>query len=329
VAGVAGAVAWPRAALAQSDRMKRIGVLLLFAADDPEGQARVRAFEQELQRLGWRKGHNVQIEYRFAAGADGRMRAFTRELVDLPCDVIVTNSLSPVIAALREAPPIPIVFAMVTNPVEHGVIASLSHPDRDMTGIAGLDYPTIFGKWLELLKAIAPQVARVGIMFNPDAYHVYLPPPPGSYLLQQLEPAASLLGVEPIAVPVRDLGAMRDAIAALGRQGSAGLLVATDVFTVGHYPNIVSLALEHRLPGCYPYRYFATAGGLMSYGPNGVQVFRQAASYVDRILRGAQARDLPIQRPTSFELVINLKTANALGLTVPPLMLARADEVIE
>ena len=309
--------------------MKRIGVLLLFATDDPEGAARVRAFEQELQRLGWSKGHNVQIEYRFAAGDVDRMRTFTTELVELQSDVIVGNSLSPIIAVLRETRPIPFVFGMVSNPVELGLIQSLSHPDQNMTGITGLDYPSIVGKWLELLKGIAPQVVRVGIMFNPDAYYVYLPPPPGSYWLRQLEAVASAVGVEPVAVPVRDLGAMRDALAALGRLGNGGLLVATDTFTVAHYPNIVSLALERRLPGCYPYRYFAVQGGLMSYGPNGVQVFRQVASYVDRILLGANAGDLPIRRPTAFDLVINRNTAKTLGITVPPLMLARADEVIE
>jgi putative ABC transport system substrate-binding protein len=187
----------------------------------------------------------------------------------------------------------------------------------------------IVGKWLELLKGMAPHVTRVAIMFNPGAYFVYLPPPPGSYWIDQLEAAASSFAVEPVAVHVNDLDEMRGAMAALGRHSRSGVLVATDTFTVGHYRDIVSLALQHRVPGCFPYKYFAIEGGLMSYGPNGAQVFRQAASYVDRILRGTHPRDLPIQRPTTLELVINLRTAKALGLTVPPLLLARADEVIE
>jgi putative ABC transport system substrate-binding protein len=309
--------------------MKRIGVLLLFAPDDPEGQVRVRALRLGLQDLGWREGQDVQIEWRFAAGNFDRMSTLTRELVEQQVDLIVANSLSPVVVALRQVRPIPFVFAMVANPVEQGLVGSLSHPDQNMTGVTGLDYPSIVGKWLELLKSLAPQVMRIGILFNPSAYYVYLPPPPGSYWIRQLEAVASLFAVEPVAVPVHDLGEMRSALAALSRVPGSGLLIATDTFTVGHYRDIVALALQHRLPGCFPYAYCAAEGGLISYGPNGAQVFRQAASYVDRILRGVHPRDLPIQRPTALELVINLKTAKALELTVPPLLLARADEVIE
>jgi putative tryptophan/tyrosine transport system substrate-binding protein len=332
VIGIAGATTWPLATRAQQlDRMKRIGVLLLFAASDPETQVRVRVLEQALQTNGWRKGQGLDIEYRFAAGDFGRMRTLARELIELPVDVIVTNALSPIIAARQESrsSSIPIVFAMVANPFDQGLMGSLSHPDQNMTGVTGLDYPSIIGKWLELLKAIAPRVTRVGIMFNPDAYFPYLPPPPGSYWLRQLNAVASAFAVEPIAVPVHDHVEIRSAVAELSSESGGGLLVATDTFTVGYYRRIVSCALEHRLPGCYPYRYFAIDGGLLSYGPNGAEAFRQVASYVDLILRGANPRDLPIRRPTVFELTINLKTANVLGLTVPSLMLARADEVIE
>jgi putative ABC transport system substrate-binding protein len=309
--------------------LKRIGVLMHYAADDAEAQDRVSAFETELQRYNWRQGRNVQIEHRFASGDFDLMHKFAKELVALPCSLIVTTALSPVIAARREDPAIPIVFANCPNPVEQGLIGSLSHPDQNMTGIAGLDYPSIIGKWVGLLKAIAPDVTRVGIMFNPDAYYSYLPPPPGSYWVRQLEAVASSFAVATVAVPVRNLLEMRSALAVHSREPGCGLLVATDVFTLGHYRSITSLALEHRVPICYPYRFFAAEGGLLSYGSNGAQASRLAASYVDRILQGADPKDLPIRRPTTLELVINLKTARALGLVVPPVMLATADEVIE
>jgi putative ABC transport system substrate-binding protein len=330
VIGVAGATTWPLAAHAeQFVGMKRVGVLLLFGADDPEGQVRAKAFEPELHRLASKSGYSIQIEYRFAAGDFERMRTLAGELIELPADVIVTTGLSAIMAAQQNDHTTPIVFANIPNPVEQGLIGSLSHPDLNMTGITGLDYPAIIGKWLELLKAIAPQLVRVGILFNPDAYFSYLPPPPGSYWFRHLEAVASAFAVEPIAVPVHDLIEMQDALAAFAQEPGSGLLVATDIFTMGHYLNIISLAFQHRLPACYPYPFFSTGGGLMSYGPNGAEAFRQAASYVDRILCGANPRDLPIRRPTTLELTINLKTAKALGLSVPPLMLARADEVIE
>jgi putative ABC transport system substrate-binding protein len=332
LAGIAGASIWQQSARAeQLDRMKTIGVVMIFSASDPESQVRVRVFEQALQTNGWRKGQDVEIEYRFSAGNFGRMRTLAKELIELPVDVIVTNALSPIIAARKEirSRSIPIVFAMIANPFDQGLIGSLSHPEQNITGVTGLDYPSIVGKWLELLKAIAPQVTRVGIAFNPGSYYSYLPPPPGSYWLRELEAVAPAFAVEPIAVPLDDHSEIQSALAALGGEPGGGLLVATDTFTVGHYRHIVSSALEHRLPGCYPYRYFAVHGGLLSYGPNGAEAFRQAASYVDRILRGADPKDLPIRRPTAFEMTINLKTAKALGLTVPPIMLARADEVFE
>jgi putative ABC transport system substrate-binding protein len=307
----------------------KIGVLLQFAASDPEAQVRVRVFEQALQMNGWRKGQGVEIEYRFAAGNFNQMRKFAEELVELPVDVMVTNALSPIIAARLGNRSVPIVFAMVPNPVEQGLIKGLSRPDQNMTGFTSFEYSSTLGKWLELLKATAPHIARVGMLFNPDAYFTYLPPPPGSYWLRQLEAAASSLAIEPVPLPIRDLAEMHGALTALGRPRDGGLLVANDVFIVAHYRQVVAFALEQHLAGCYPYRYFAAEGGLMSYGPNGAHVFHQAASYVDRILRGANPGDLPIQRPTTLELVINLKTAKALDLTVPPLMLARADEVIE
>jgi putative ABC transport system substrate-binding protein len=308
-----------------------VGVLLLFAANDPEGQVRVRAFEQELQRLGWISDRNIRVEYRFAEGNSNQMRTFVQELVRLDCDVIVTNALSPILAVWRQTRAPPIVMAMASNPVAYGVMNNLSRPDENVTGFTSFE-PSIVGKWLELLRAIAPGVMRVGLVFNPDAYDQRIPPTNSALLsswLRELQTAARELAVEPLYLPVRNVEEMQSAIAALASARGGGFVVATDPFTVSHYRQIVSLARLHRLPGCFPYGYFATEGGLISYGPNGAQVFRRAAFYVDRILRGAHATDLPIQRPTTFELVINLKTASALGLSVPPLLLARADEVIE
>jgi putative ABC transport system substrate-binding protein len=278
-----------------------------------------------MKASGWVVGGNIEIEYRFAAGDLNRLRAFWQELVDINCDVIVSNTNFPGIAVLRQFP-VPIVFAMVSNPVALGLMKSQSHPDENMTGFTSFDFPSIIGKWLELLKVIAPRVVRVAIVFNPDAY---LLPSAGSFWLRPLEAIAPSFAAEPVAVPVHDVAEMQQAFAALARGPESGLLVATDAFTVGNYSNIVSLASQHFLPGCYPYRYFATEGGLMSYGPNGARVFRQAASYVDRILRGAKPVELPIQRPTTLELVINARTAKALGLMIPRNLAILADEVIE
>jgi putative tryptophan/tyrosine transport system substrate-binding protein len=320
---LAGTAAWRFASRAvQAEPIRRIGVLLLFSESDPEAAVRVRALRQGLQELGWIEGHNILIEYRFAGGDVDRLRVSARDLVELPVEVIVTNIGHP--AGWREFATVPTVFAMVHSwdfPAP-SLITSPSHPGGNVTGFVTFE-PSIVGKWLEFLKAIAPTTSGVGFLFNPDATQVW------EWWKQLFDVAASASAVKPVAFGVHDLAELREALATLAHESRAGLLVFPDVFTVANYPNITALALEHQIPACYPYRYFAVAGGLMSYGPNGSQVFRQAASYVDRILRGAKPGDLPIQQPNAFELVINLKTAKAMRLDVPPWMIARADEVIE
>jgi putative tryptophan/tyrosine transport system substrate-binding protein len=296
---------------------------MIFAASDPEAQVRVTSFEQGLKVLGWVRGNNIRIDYRFAAGDVDRMRTFAKELVFLQPDLIVVHALTAVAAIRQHTREIPIVFTMVTDPVGVGMLKSLSHTEDNITGFTTFEY-SIVGKWLELLKGIAPAVMRVGLVFDPDAAYLG-----GAYWLREFETTARTLAVEPIAIPIHHVTEMQNVLAELGRESGSGLLVATDVFTSSHHAHIVALATQYRLPGCYAFRYFATGGGLMSYGPNGASVFRQTASYVDRILKGANPGDLPVQQPNVFELIINLKTANALGLKVPLWLLARANEVIE
>jgi putative ABC transport system substrate-binding protein len=325
----APAAAWPFPARAAAP-MRRVGVLLLFAPDDPEARVRVGALGAALTELGWRDGENVRIEYRFASGKFDRMREFVKEMAALPADVVVTNSLQPVLAVWQETRPIPIVLAMVPDPVEIGLVNSLSNPDENITGFTTFEY-SILGKWLELTKAIAPRITRAGLIFNPDAYSrplaqrdVYW-----SYWLRELEAVAPSFGLTPLPLPVRDIAELERAVAALADDHAGALVISPDSFTVGNHPRIVAMTRAHRLPGCFPYSYFAAEGGLMSYGPNGADTFRRAASYVDRILRGAKPSELPIQRPTKLELVLNLKTAKEFGLEVPRTLLVRADKVIE
>jgi putative tryptophan/tyrosine transport system substrate-binding protein len=322
IAVMAGAAAWPTLGRAEhTDRMRRVGVLLLFSRNDPETEARIRVLERGLRDMGWIQGENIQIEYRFAAGDITRLHADANQLIALPVDVIVTN----VTAVVRHTRTIPIVVAMVhsLSVTDPELIESLSHPGRNLTGFTTFE-PMIVGKWLELLKAIAPDIKRIGLMFNPDASQAYC-----ETWLRQLEAFASPMAIEPSALRVHDLAELQGALAYLARRSDTGFLVVPDTFTVANYPYIVTHAQQNALPACYPYRYFATQGGLMSYGPNVPQAYRQVASYVDAILRGASPGDLPIQQPNTFELVINLKTANAMHVTVPPRLLARADAVIE
>jgi ABC-type uncharacterized transport system substrate-binding protein len=316
------AVAWPLAARAQQrERMRRIGVLMGIA-DDREGQARVTALKQGLQELGWTEGRNIQIETRFGGGDVGRIRAQAAELVALSPDVIVGNS-SPVIRALRQATSsIPIVMAAVNDPVEQGFVSSLAHPGGNITGFMFIDFQMV-GKWLEMLKEAAPSVSRALLMFNPDTsphYYVYL---------RSFEAEPRSIAVEVTAAPVRNTAEIEEALAKLGREPGGGLIVPPDAFTTMHQHLFVRLAQQHRLPAVYWERFFVAAGGLMSYGPDLVEQFRQAAGYVDRILKGEKPADLPVQAPTKYGLVINLKTAKALGLQIPDRLLALADEVIE
>ena len=316
------AAAWPHAARAQQpERMRRVGVLIT-AADDPEGRARLAAFLEGLRELGWTNGRNIQIEARFGGGDVGRIRAHAGELVALAPDVIVGNS-TPVIRALRQATSsIPIVMAAVNDPVEQGLVSSLAHPGGNITGFSFIDFQMV-GKWLEMLKEAAPGVSRAALMFNPDTgpqYYLYL---------RSFETVPRSIAVEVTAAPVRDTAEIETAIAKLSREPGGGLIVAPDPFTIVHHQLFIRLAQQHRVPAVYYLRTSVAQGALMSYGPDFYDIFRRSASYVDRILKGAKPADLPVQQPTKFELRINLKTAKALGLTIPDRLLALADEVIE
>jgi len=317
LATLGGAAAWPLAARAQQgERMRRIGLLQGLAESDPEARARTAAFRQELEALGWTEGRNIRIDYRFAGGNAARVQAYTTELVNSAPDLIVAHS-SPVVASLKQATStIPIVIAVVNDPIGQGFVASLARPGGNITGFAFVEF-TMVGKWLELLKEMAPGVRRVALMFNPQTapyYAIYL--------------HATLAG-ELAAAPVRDEAEVEAAIAAIAREPAGGLIAAADPFTRTHRALIMRLAQHHRLPAVYAFRQFVAEGGLMSYGPDTVDIVRRSASYVDRILKGATPADLPIQQPTKFELAINLKTAKSLGLDVPLFLQQRADEVIE
>jgi putative tryptophan/tyrosine transport system substrate-binding protein len=317
-----GAVAaWPLAARTQGERVRQVG-LLMGVADDLEGQARVTAFKQGLQGLGWTDGRNIQIETRFGGADTGRIRADAAELVALAPDVIVGQT-TPVIRALRQATSsIPIIMAAVNDPVEQGFVSSLAHPGGNITGFTFIDFQMV-GKWLEMLKEAAPGVARAVLMFSPDTsphYYVYL---------RSLEAVPRSIAVEVTAAPVRDTAEIEAAFAKLGREPGGGLIVAPDAFTIVHHQLFIRLAQQHRVPAVHPNRSHAVQGALMSYGPDPYDMFRRSASYIDRIFKGAKPADLPVQQPTKFELVINLKTARALGLQIPDRLLALADEVIE
>ena len=316
------AAAWPLAARAQQpERMRRIGVLLSAAADDPEGQARITAFVQELQRLGWTDGRNVLIDVRWAAGKADDTRKYATELVALAPDVILASGGSVVGALLQLTRTVPIVFTQTTDPVGAGFVDSLARPGGNVTGFTNFEFG-ISGKWLELLKEIAPGVTRGAVLRDPAIAA-------GSGQLGALQGAAPSFGVELRPVDVRDAGEIERAVTAFARGSNGGLVVLTSALTQVHRVLITTLAARHRLPAVYTDRIFVTGGGLISYGPDRIEHFRRAAGYVDRILKGEKPADLPVQAPTKYELVINFKTAKALGIEMPPTLLARADEVIE
>jgi ABC-type uncharacterized transport system substrate-binding protein len=317
------AVAWPLGVRAQQpDRMRRIGVLMAYAESDLEGQANVAAFREGLQKLGWTEGRNIRIDSRWAALDAEAMQRFATELVALQADLILANNTPATTAMLRQTRTIPIIFAIVTDPVGSGLVASLPRPGGNVTGFTNME-PTMAGKWLELLKEIAPRVARVAMLFNP-AMATY-----AEYYLTPFKAAAASFAVEAIAAPVRDRSELETVVAAQAREPNSGLIVMPDGFTTGHSEEITLLAARYRLPAIYPFRFFAELGGLLSYGNDRLDQFRRAAIYADRILNGAKPADLPVQAPVKYELVINLKTAKALGLTVPANLLARADEVFD
>jgi putative tryptophan/tyrosine transport system substrate-binding protein len=316
-------VAWPLAARAQqADRMRRVGVLEARAADDREGQARLAVFLQGLQELGWTDGRNVRIDYRWAAADADRYRIYAAELVALSPDVILSSASASVAALLQTTRTVPIVFVNVIDPVGAGFVARLARPGGNATGFTPFEY-SLSGKWLELFKEIAPNLTRIAILRDPA-----LATGIGQFAaIQAMAPSSS--GVELSPIDVRDPGEIERDVAAFARESNGGLIVTASSGAIVHRELIIMLAARHRLPAVYPFRYFVTSGGLISYGPDPTDQFRRAAGYVDRILKGEKAADLPVQSPTKYELAINLKTAKALGLTMPPSLLARADQVIE
>jgi putative tryptophan/tyrosine transport system substrate-binding protein len=314
------AAAWPLAARAQQpDRVRRVGVLMGIS-DDPEGQARVAVFRQALAALGWTEGRNVQFIYRWSAGDVVYARQFAKELFDLRSDVILANS-TPIAVAVRDVTrTTPTVFVQVSDPVTAGVVQSLARPGGNLTGFTNFE-PSIANKWLELVKWVAPKITRVAYLFNPNTAPLFY--------ARAVETAAPLLSLNPFAAEVHNTAEMEGVIEQFARESGSALIVLPDLFTATNRQSIIAIAAHHRLPAVYPFRYFVTGGGLMSYGIEMLETYRQAASYVDRILKGERPSDLPVQQPTKFEFVINLKTAKALGLTMPPQLLARSDEVIE
>jgi putative ABC transport system substrate-binding protein len=321
IAGLGGAVVWPRAARAQQgDRVRRIGVLMAGDENDP-GKRRVSLFTQTLADLGWTDGRNVRMDLRWGGDDTNRMRGLAQELVGLQPDIIRADGTPVTVALQRETRTIPIVFASVSDPVASGIVARLDRPSGNITGIANLE-ASLGGKWLELLSEIAPGLKRAAIMFNPDIF-------PVSTFLPSLETAARALKVVPITAPVHSDAEIETALTALGRDPGGGLVVMPDTFIVAHRAVITLAATRNNVPLINGFSDFVREGGLLSYGPYTLDRFPRAASYVDRILRGAKAGDLPVQFPVKYEMVVNLKTAKALGLTVPQSILLRADEIIE
>jgi putative tryptophan/tyrosine transport system substrate-binding protein len=317
-----GAAAWPLAARAQQgERVRRIGVLTNLAADDPEGQVRNTAFAQALAQLGWTVGDNLRIEQRWAAGDAERIRRYALELIALAPDVILATGAAGVAPVLHATRTVPVVFVLVPDPVGAGFVDSLARPGGNATGFVQFDY-AMSGKWLELLKEIAPGVTRVAVLRDPAITA-------GQGQVGAILAVAPSFGVEVTPINVRDSGEIERAIAAFARTSRDGLIVTASALTVFHRDLIVTLAARFMLPTVYFQRIFLASGGLISYGAHVVDQYRRAAGYVDRILKGEKPADLPVQAPTKYELVINLKTAKALGLEVPPSLLARADEVIE
>jgi putative ABC transport system substrate-binding protein len=317
-----GAAAWPLAAWAQQpEGMRRIGVLMNTAADDPEGQARNTAFVQALQQFGWTEGRNIRIDYRWSAGNADRTRGYAAELVALAPEVILAPGSASAGPLLQTTRAVPIVFVTTVDPVGAGFVASLARPGGNATGFLAFEYG-ISAKWLELLKEVAPRVTRAAVIRDPAIAA-------GAGQLGAIQSVAPSFGVELSPVNVRDATEIERDVAAFARAPNGGLIVTPSALTLNHRVQIITLAARHNLPAVYSDRHWVTGGGLISYGPDRVDQYRRAAGYVDRILKGEKPADLPVEAPTKYELVINLKTAKALGLDVPPTLLARADAVIE
>jgi putative ABC transport system substrate-binding protein len=321
ILALGGAAAWPLAAWSQTaDRMRRIALMMPYAESDSESQVRVAALRESLEKLGW-SSRNLQVDFRWGVGNPERARAVAKELVASAPDLIMPSTTQMLAAVQAETRTIPIVFVNVSDPVGTGLVASLAHPGGNITGFTNFEYAT-GGKWLQILKEIAPTVTRVAIIANPKN-------PNTALYLRTIEPAAPGLGLALRIAGVNDAAGIEQAIAAAAREANGGLLIMPDPLTIVHRELIVATAARHRLPAAYPYGYFVALGGLFAYGIDSTDLYRRAGSYVDRILKGANPGDLPIQQPTKFELAINLKTAKSLGLTVPLTLQASADEVIE
>jgi putative tryptophan/tyrosine transport system substrate-binding protein len=316
IALLGSSAAWPLTAHAQQPaKLRRIGLLMTIAASEPEAQARLKALRTGLAAHNWIEGQNIQIDYRFASGAPERVKSAATELVNLKPDLIIANGRA-ILAALRdETKTIPIVFVLVPDPVADGFVSSLARPGGNITGITNFEY-AMAGKWVELLNEVAPGRSKFAFLFNPSTA------PYGPQFLQAVSSH-----VEGVLAPVRDDAEIERALAAV--TSNDGLITVPDLFTSGRQELIVKLATQHRVPAIYPFRFFANHGGLISYGVDTLDLFRRTATYIDQIFGGQKASDLPVQAPTKFELVVNLKTAKALGLNVPPTLLARADDVLE
>jgi putative ABC transport system substrate-binding protein len=316
------AASWPLAARAQQgERVRRVGVLISLAANDPQSQRRMTAFVQGLQELGWTDGRNIRIDTRWTAGDTDRMRRQAAELVALAPDVILASGGTGVGALLEASRTMPIVFTLTVDPVGAGFVASLARPGGNVTGFTGYEYG-IGTKWLELLKEIAPRVTRAAILRDASI-------PQGIGQFAVIQAAAPSLGIELRSVDVRNVDEIERGVTAFAREGNGGLIVTASSLAIVHRDLIIALAARHNLPAIYFQQFFVSAGGLVSYGFDPIDPHRRAAAYIDRILKGEKPGDLPVQVATKYELVINLKTAKALGLEVPPSLLARADEVIE
>jgi putative tryptophan/tyrosine transport system substrate-binding protein len=323
VLGGSAAVGWPLVASAQQpDRVRRLGVLMAVAESDAGVRAGVSVFQRSLQELGWKDGNNIRIDYRWGNADEARIEALAKELVELQPDVLIGHSTPSAKGLLKQTHSIPIVFLTVTDPLGQGLVASLSHPGGNMTGFSVFEF-SLGTKWLEMLKQIAPGVRRVTAIFNPATAPYY-----GLYL-ESINAGAPSLGIESIAAQVHSESDIENVIRKVGSGSDSGLFVLPDSHNVVHRKRIIDLAAHYRVPAIYYFRYFASDGGLISYGPDEIDIFRRTAGYVDRILKGKNPADLPVQQPTKFELIINLKTAKALGLDVPLQLQQRADEVIE
>ena len=317
-----GAAALPLTARAQQpERMRLVGLLMGYPEGDPQAQANVKAFREGLQSLGWIEGRNIRLEFRWAGGDPDKARTLAKELISLKPDMIVPSTNQVTAILLQETRAIPIVFVFVGDPVGSGFITSLPQPGGNVTGFANFEN-SIGGKWLEILTELAPNAKRVGFIYNPLA-------PPNIGFLRAAEAAAPSLGVKVFPLPVHDAPEVERAVTAFSAEPNGGLIVAPHAVTLGSRALIAKLAAQYRLPAVYSDRYFAESGGLLSFGNNTADLFRRSATYIDRILKGAKPSDLPVQLPTKFELIINLKTAKALGLEVPLKVQQAADEVIE